>query len=220
MIQLFCGYDSREAIGYHVFCASVLNNSTRPVSFTPLAAMGLPQGSNAFTLSRFLVPRLSLWKGHAIFADASDMLMLGDVAKLDALFDNRYAVQLVKHPTYQTRHPVKYRGTPLQCDNRDYDRKNWASLMIFNCEHPAWRHVSPAALAKRPTLEWLQLRHLDDSDIGDLPPEWNCLADEGHNVCSAKVLHWTAGIPAFAAYRTAPGAKHWHDELAGLKAAA
>jgi hypothetical protein len=210
VIQLFCGYDSREAVGYHVFCASVLDNATRPVSFTPLAAMGLPQGSNAFTLSRFLVPRLSLWKGHAIFADACDMVMLGDVAKLDALFDDRYAVQVVKHPDYATRHPVKYRGTPMECTNTNYPRKNWASLMLVNCQHPAWRDVSPAALAQVPPLGWLQFRGLDDSDIGALPPEWNCLADEGHDVKAAKVLHWTAGIPAFDAYRAAPGAREWH----------
>jgi hypothetical protein len=38
------------------------------------------------------VPRLMDYKGHAVFADASDMLMLGDLAELDALFDPTYAV--------------------------------------------------------------------------------------------------------------------------------
>lgn len=211
MINLFCGYEAREAMGFHVFVSSVLARASKLVRIVPLASMGLPQGSNAFTLSRFLVPHLMGFKGRAIFADASDMLMLGDVAELDSLFDDRFAVQVVKHPTYQTRHKIKYRGTPLETINNDYPRKNWASLMLINCEHPAWHGVTPEFLAEGDRLQLLKLWHCADA-VGDLPDSWNRLVDEGHAVEGAKLLHWTAGIPGFPEYRNAPGADIWHAE--------
>lgn len=218
MIKLFCGYDAREAIGFHVFVQSVIASASKPVQIIPLASMGLPQGSNTFTLSRFLVPHLCGFKGRAIFADASDMLMLGDVAELDALFDDRHSVQVVQHADYRTQHPRKYVGTPMECENRDYSRKNWASLMLINCADPCWWRCNPYQMASMPALERLQLSWC--ASIGSLPREWNVLADEGQPVEGAKVLHWTAGIPAFDHYRDAPGAEHWHAERARMQEAA
>jgi len=212
VINLFCGYEAREALGFHVFVSSVLARASKLVNIVPLAAEGMPQGSNAFTVSRFLVPYLMGFKGHAIFADASDMLMLGDVAELDALFDDRFAVQVVKHPTYRTRHPRKYVGTALETINTDYPRKNWASLMLINCAHPAWSEDTPDQLRALGVLPCLQLSGLNDHEIGALPDCWNRLADEGHAVEGANLLHWTAGIPGFAEYRDAPGADLWHAE--------
>lgn len=210
MIHLFCGYDQREAVGFHVFVASVIASASVPVAIHALDSKGLPQGTNTFTFSRFLAPWLMGFKGRAIFADACDMLMLGDVAELDALFDPTKAVQCVQHD-YLTRNPIKYIGTPMQCPNLDYPRKNWASLMLINCEHPAWAGMTPervAAYADIPT-HLLGLRWVDDAAIGELPGEWNRLVDEGQPLGRAKVLHWTAGIPAFAHYRDAPGAELW-----------
>lgn len=208
MIQLFCGYDPREAVGYHTFCHSVVKRATAPVNFTPLSSMGLPQGSNTFTLSRFLVPYLMGFQGHAIFCDASDMLMLADIAELDALYDPTFAVQVVKHE-YQTRHKMKYMGTEMQCPNRDYSRKNWASVMLINCAHEDWRTATPESIASTPALEWLQFKNI--ADVGAIPAEWNCLVDEGQDSTNAKLLHWTAGIPCFPMYANAPRAEDWNQ---------
>lgn len=217
MIHLFCGYDQREAIGWHVFVASVLDRTSRPVAIHRLDACGLPQGTNAFTLSRFLVPWIMGYTGRAIFADAADMLMTDDVAKLDALFDSTRAVQCVRH-AYRTRNPRKYIGTDMEADNRDYQRKNWASLMLINCRHAAWSNVTPRSLAAALPLDMLQLRGFTDDQIGSIPGRWNRLVDEGQQVEGAAVLHWTAGIPAFPHYRNAPGAAAWwteHDRMMG-----
>jgi hypothetical protein len=207
MISLFCGHDVREAIGFHVFTHSVLRRATTPVSIVPLASMGMGVGSNAFTLSRFLVPKLCGFAGHAIFVDACDMLCAGDITELDELFDPAFAVQVVQHAPYKTQHRTKYRGTSMECPNLNYERKNWMSVAIFNCEHPAWRidvnELLPADL--------LGLRFLRDEDIGALPNEWNRLVDEGHSYEGAKVLHWTAGMPAFDYYAKAPAAELWND---------
>lgn len=216
MIDLFCGYDNREAIGCHVFMHSVLTRASKPVAFHVLNEAGMPVGTNAFTYSRFLVPWLMGFKGRAIFADAADMVMLADIAELDALFDPAFAVQVVQHPNYNTRHKIKYLGTGLQCPNRDYARKNWASVMLFNCEHPYWRPITPESLPTVAGLSLLQFGGLKPAEVGALPPEWNRLADEGHPTDDAKVLHWTAGIPGFPHYKDAPAAQRWHDEFAEM----
>lgn len=205
-MKLFCGYDPREAIGFHVFAHSAIRRTTRPIEITPLASMGLGEGSNAFTLSRFLVPKLCDYKGHAIFTDACDMLCLGDLAELDALFDPKFAVQVVKHPAYKTKHRTKYCGSTMECPNLNYERKNWASVMLVNCEHPAWR-IDVSQLLP---VDLLTMRFINDADIGDLPPQWNRLVDEGHPYEDAKIAHWTAGVPAFDWYKDAPAADLWH----------
>lgn len=215
MIRLFCGYDARESIGFHVFSDSVLEHASAPVSIVALDSKGLPQGTNAFTYSRFLVPWLCDFKGHAIFMDASDMLMLGDVAELDALFDPQFAVQVVKHDDYISRHPRKYVGTTMECANSIYTRKNWASVMVMNCEHSYWRTLDSQTLKAVSALSLLQFGGLQIEDgrakaeVGALPGEWNRIVDEGQLVEGAKVLHWTAGIPGFPHYAKAPGADLW-----------
>lgn len=216
MIRLFCGYEAAEAQGFHVFVQSVIARASEPVAVIPLAAMGLPTGSNSFTLSRFLIPYLCGFEGRAIFVDASDMALAADVAGLAALADDRYAVQVVQHPDYQTRHPVKYRGTPLECANRDYSRKNWASVMLVNCAHHGWQGMTPERIAAAHPLELLQFQFLADEAIGALPPEWNRLVDEGHPLEGAALLHWTAGIPGFLEYMDAPGAAFWRGERAAM----
>ena len=214
MLNIFCGFDQREAPGYHVFSQSVLHRSSIPVAFTPLAANGLPQGTNAFTLSRFLVPYIMGYRGRAVFADAADMICLGDVRELQDMLDamdGMHAVMVVKH-NYNTRNPRKYVGTPMENENLDYERKNWASLMLIDCENPFWKRVNPEYLQKTTPLSMLQFKWIPDSFIGDVPKEWNVLADEGQSITGAKILHWTAGIPAFKYYENAPGADLWREE--------
>lgn len=220
MIELFCGYDEREAVGFHTFCHSVIKRASKPVRITPLASTGLPQGSNTFTLSRFLVPYLMGFRGHAIFADACDMLMLDDIAELDALFDPRFAVQVVKHPDYESQHARKYIGTEMECAQSNYSRKNWASLAIFNCAHSAWFASTPKWATITPAVELLQFSALRDGEIGALPPEWNVLIDEGHERAGAKLLHWTAGIPTFRHYRNARASAEWFAEHESVNRAA
>lgn len=208
-IKLFGGFDARESIGFHVFVDSVMEHATAPVSITALGDKGMPHGSNAFTYSRFLVPWLCEFKGHAIFCDASDMLMLADIAELDALFDPTFAVQCVRHPAYSTKHPIKYVGTSMQCPNVNYLKKQWASVMIVNAEHPHWAGLDPAKLDSIAGRGLLQFVGLADELIGALPNEWNRIVDEGQPIEGAKLLHFTAGLPAFPHYAGTPGASQW-----------
>lgn len=213
MLTLFCGYDYREAIGYHVFTNSVLRHSTVPISFVPLSSYGLSEGTNAFTLSRFLIPFLTRYNGKVIFADASDMLMLGDIADLLPELDNlKSPVAVVKH-NYKTRNPRKYIGTPMEADNIDYPKKNWASFMLINAAHPYWKIATPQKIEEMPKKYWLEFQFLPESEVVEINSKWNRLVDEGQPANGAKILHWTAGIPYFPFYDQAPCADLWKKEL-------
>jgi hypothetical protein len=82
MIRIFAGYDPREAVGYHVFCQSLIERTSEPVAITPLYGTQR-DGTNAFTYQRFLVPYFTKFTGRAIFLDASDMLMLANIDDLE-----------------------------------------------------------------------------------------------------------------------------------------
>jgi len=216
-IRLFAGYDPREAVGYHVFVQSVIENSTAPVSISALHLGSLQKvyqggqrdGTNAFIYSRFLIPYLMSYSGFAVFADGCDMLCRGDIAELWALRDPFKAVQVAKHD-YKTKHPRKYIGTAIEADNGDYPRKNWSSLMIINCAHYAWRNITPETVENLPGSYLHRLEFIDDRFVGDLPKNWNWLADEYGANATAKLIHWTAGIPGFEHYKGAMHADEWN----------
>ena len=216
MIPVFYGFDAREEIGAHVFCSSVLHQSSVPVALIPLHlpmfrgfyTSGQRDGTNAFTYARFLIPYLQLFRGWAIFCDGSDMILKDDIVELWALRDDYKAVMIVPHE-YQTKHPRKYVGTEMEADNRDYPKKNWSSVMLINCSHFAWRQMTPDKVAAMSGAELHQFSWIPDEQIGALPLEWNWLADEYGANRDAKLLHWTAGIPAFPHYSNAPHAADW-----------
>jgi len=208
MIRIFAGYDPREAVGYHVFCQSVIERTKGLVSITPLSGKQR-DGTNAFTYQRFLVPFLCGYQGKAIFLDGSDMLMLADIEDLESLFDPRYAVQVVKHD-YQTKHPKKYIGTPMEARNGDYPRKNWSSVVLWNCEHSRNRVLTPEFIEESTGEELHRFQWLPDSLIGDLPREWNVLVGE-HDHLRTKIAHYTLGIPEFDHYADCDYSKPWFN---------
>lgn len=212
MIRLFCGFDPREAVGFHAFMQSVVEK-TECVQIIPLTG-NQRDGTNSFTYARFLVPYLCDWSGWAIFADGSDMLLRADLEELWAHRKAGYAVQVVKHE-YQTKHPVKYVGTELESANVDYPRKNWSSLMLWDCGHYMNRKLTPEFVEKQPGSYLHRFEWLPDERIGELPAEWNWLDEYGENK-EAKLLHWTTGIPGFYEYRNAPHAEEWKDAVRKL----
>ena len=215
-IPLYVGYDPREAACLHVFEQSVIDKATVPVAFHPLSSKmlsgfdGQKDGSNAFIYSRFLVPYLQNYTGWAIFADG-DMALVEDIAKLWALRDEfivNKAVCVVKHE-YQTRHPRKYIGTPMEADNVSYPRKNWSSVMLWNCAHMANRILTPELVAESPGSFLHRFSWLNDNQIGELPPEWNVLVGE-QETSMASLLHYTLGAPGFSNYKYCDASEHWH----------
>jgi hypothetical protein len=215
MLHLFFGHEDRAEAGTTAFVRSVIANASGQVALVPITrftAVDYPEGSNAFTFRRFLVPWMLRWEGWAVFADGADMLCRADICELAKLFDPYKAVQCVKHE-YRTRHPRKYIGSAMEADNADYERKNWASLFIVNAAHFAWRGVTPDFVRQSKPMDLLQFRFLPDDRIGDLPAEWNWLVDEFGANDNAKLLHFTAGIPSFDAHADAPMAQEWTNSL-------
>lgn len=212
-IPVFIGYDPREAVAYHVCANSIIRHSSRPVSFTPLALDNLGEytethtdGSNQFIYSRFLLPHLMDYRGWAIFMDG-DMVLRADIAELWALRDDGKAVMCVHHD-YRTKAADKYLGAK----NADYPRKNWSSVVLWNCGHPANRGVTPEFVEKSTGAQLHRFTWLSDGLIGGLPKEWNWLPDEFGANDGAKLLHWTLGTPCFHECATAPMAEEWHRE--------
>jgi len=216
-VRIYCGYDPRESAGYHTFCQSVMDRASIPCSFIPLHKSmlgdfdGQRDGTNAFIYSRFLVPYFEHYRGWAIFADACDMVVVDDIAKVWAMrseFAFNKAVAVVKHD-YKTRHKRKYIGTPMEADNADYPRKNWSSFMLFNCAHSANMRLTPEVVASSPGSFLHRFQWLADDQIGELPAEWNALAEE-QDISCASLVHYTVGVPGFPHYQHCDGADHWH----------
>jgi len=213
MIPIFIGYDKREAAAYHVCSNSIIRNATSPISLNPLSLNLLKgyeekhsDGSNHFIYSRFLIPHLMDYKGWAIFIDG-DMILRDDITKLWDMRDESKAVMVVKHD-YKTRMSEKYLGSK----NENYPRKNWSSVILWNCGHEENRIVTTDFVSNATGAQVHRFTWLEDDLIGELPIEWNWLPDEFGKNKDAKLLHFTLGTPCFHDFADSPMADEWHRE--------
>lgn len=212
-IPIFIGYDPREAVAYHTCVNSIIRQASKPVAIVPLALNLLEDykethtdGSNQFIYSRFLVPHLMNYTGHAIFMDG-DMIVRGDIVELWDMRSLVADVQVVKHD-YKTRMKEKYLGSK----NEDYPRKNWSSVILWNCSSFPNRKLTPQFVQQSTGSFLHRFSWIDDDRIGELPPEWNWLPDEYGANPNAKLLHYTLGTPCFHEFATTSQADEWHQE--------
>jgi hypothetical protein len=209
--NIFVGFDSKEVAAYHVFCQSILEKSSIPVTFTPINLANL-EGlftrernslqSTEFSFSRFLVPYLSRFEGWSLFADC-DMIMRTDIAKLWELRDDRYAAMCVKH-NYVPKVETKFLG---QVQTK-YEKKNWSSVIMFNnakCQKLDVDYVNSATGLELHQFKWLENEDL----IGELPPTWNWLVNEYDYSADANLVHFTDGGPYFDEYKNDDYADEW-----------
>ena len=212
ILRVFLGWDSNEAVSYHVLAHSILRHASVPVSVTPLKLSQLPMTrertptqSTEFSFSRFLVPWLCGYEGQAIFMDC-DMLCRDDIAGLHG--ESRKAVSVVKHD-YQPRPEDKFLGQRQSI----YAKKNWSSVMVF--DNNLCRKLTPEYVNSATGLELHQFKWLpSDAWIGSLAPEWNCLISE-ENQCrveEAKILHFSRGGPWFKKFSECDGSNEWFEE--------
>ncbi len=211
-INIVVGFDQRESVTYHTFTQSIIEKASLPISFTPLAINTLKgyeekheDKSNDFVYSRFLTPYLNDFKGWAIFADG-DMICQTDIKELWDLRDESKALLVVKHD-YQTKAHQKYLGNI----NENYPRKNWSSVILWNCAHPKHRVLTPDFIASQTGKFLHRFSWLDHADIGELPPEWNWLAIEYPENKNSKLIHYTLGTPCFKDYKNTEMADIWHE---------
>lgn len=145
--------------------------------------------STDFANSRFLVPLLCQ-EQWAFFTDC-DVVFYEDPRRVLAEISGDCAVYVVKHnhqPTesYKMMHEQQTR----------YPRKNWSSVMLFNCLHPANQRLSIRDVNERPGRDLHAFYWLADDEIGELDTRWNWLVREQPALYSATgIAHFTLGGP-------------------------
>lgn len=219
--NIYIGYDSREDLAYQVSKFSILNKS-KSVDVYPLKLNELREkklywrdedklGSTEFTFSRFLVPELNNYKGWALFCDC-DLLFLEDVNKLFDLADDKYAIMCAQHD-YTPKEGMKMDGKAQTI----YPRKNWSSVVLWNCGHPSNKKIN-AELINNPDTTGKYLHRfswLEDKEIGSISHEWNWLVSWYNEPTDGKpnALHYTEGGPWFENYRHCDYNKEWKNHL-------
>jgi len=220
MFNVFIGFDPNETVAYHVLSHSILRRASIPVSIAPLMRSQLqgayrrergPTESTEFSLTRFLVPSLSEYRGWSLFMDC-DMLCLADVAELAAHVPQSAdkAVLVCKHD-YTPKTERKF----LDQVQTRYPRKNWSSLMLFNNER--CRALTADYVNAASGLDLHRFNWTEDGRIGDLPLEWNWLVGEYERIAAPKIVHYTLGGPYFDNYRDCDYAAEWREELRSLE---
>lgn len=227
--SIWIGYDPREIDAFVVARSSIRRHMVAPIApkgvvLADLRAKGLydrptsrkdgrlwddiseaPMATE-FACSRFLVPHLA-GSGWALFMDC-DMLVRRDLAQLFRIADPTKAVMVVKH-NHQPTETVKMDG---QAQLR-YARKNWSSVMLFNCDHPANKSLSVEVVNKVPGRDLHRFFWLDDDLIGELSVEWNWLVGHSDPSVDPAIVHFTDGTPAMPGYEACAYADEWNAEL-------
>jgi len=223
-MKIFIGYDSREDIAYQVCKRSLEKNTSVPLEIQPIKQQEMrerglywrehdPLSSTEFSFTRFLVPYLAGYKGWAVFMDC-DFLWRGDVAGLMDYANPYYGAVVVQHD-YKPKETHKM-------DNRvqhQYPRKNWSSLILFNCEHLHIKAVTPELVNRESGMYLHQIRFLWDACIGNLPIAYNYL--EGWHTkddCPNPVaVHFTRGGPWFKDYTDVEYGDEWMRMARGIE---
>ena len=165
--------------------------------------------STEFAIARFAVPILHQ-QGLAAFFD-SDVLVHGDVYELfeHCQADEDRALWCVQH-----QHEA---GPSYKMDGQAqtyYARKNWSSVMVFNCSHPANLAMNLGLLNTARGRDLHAFSWLQDQQIGKLPAEWNWLVNVTPRPQQPKIAHYTLGGPWFPNW---PGAQHDDEWLAAAQ---
>lgn len=154
--------------------------------------------STEHALARFWVPYLCEYSGWALFVDG-DVLFRRSITDLFAFADDRYAVMCVQHdPNGQLPVEQKKRGDIQQW----YPRKNWSSVMLWNCGHGANRVLTLEYLNSRRGRDLHGFKWLADAEIGPLPREWNYLVADSPVMDDPAIAHFTLGDPATRTYNS------------------
>jgi len=225
-MRVFIGYDEREDAAAEVARRSlhtVTGGQIEPefLCLSKLIAQGLlsrrviderggqdydlisnaPQ-STRFAISRFLTPILCQ-RGYALFVDC-DVVFLQDPRSMLNDVHACNAINVVKHGNLPNQTP-KMGGLVQQA----YHRKNWSSVMLFNCDHHANRRLSLRDVNERPGRDLHAFYWLNDDEIGSLDPRWNWLVDVQRRPERDGIAHMTLGGPWIAGWQGGSFDEEW-----------
>lgn len=235
-LSIWIGFDSREADAFAVARHSILRHMTpriipvygliladlikaglyrRPIEYRPSACdkpvmwdvLSDAPMSTQHANARFLVPHLAK-SGWALFLDG-DTLTTGNWSRVFEKLDPAKAVYCVQHkhePTAATKMDGQVQTA--------YRRKNWTSVIVFNCDHPANKQSLTLDLINTaPGRDLHALCWLADCDIGELDPSWNFLVGHTDPAINPNVCHFTDGTPSMPGYEDCEFADVWREEL-------
>ena len=233
---IFLGYDRREQAGFTVAAHSIKRYLNEPI---PLRGLMLSEAqkrgiykrptvrhegalvdlisvtddydgrmSTEHANLRFFVPLIVTWpQTWAMFTDC-DVLARDDLSEVFEHLDETKALYCVHH-NYEPLQTVKMDGQ-LQTK---YPRKNWSSVMIFNCAHPSNARLTLDLVNSVPGRDLHNFCWLEDHEIGGLDPAWNWLVGHSDPMIDPKLVHFTTGLPDMIGYDRVPFAEEWHREL-------
>lgn len=224
--RVFIGYDSRELAAWEVCARSMVEHSSIPLCIQPVDQRALRHTgmfrrdwkwengqyidlrdhrpySTEFAFTRFLVPALCQYAGRALFCDC-DFLWRSDVAELFEMYDPAFAAQCVQHD-HRPAEEFKMEGQAQGL----YLRKNWSSLVLWNCGHRSNLQLTPF----RVNAERGQFLHafdwLEPAEIGPLPEAWNWLEGSSDPAIEPKAVHMTRGGPWLPNWQDVAYADEW-----------
>lgn len=242
MRSIWIGFDENEALSYLVARASIKRYSwveIAPIILRDLVSRGMytrktrtigprlfdvisdAPMSTEFAISRFFVPLLVKQRmivadgplGWAMFVD-SDILCRRSVDELFSIVENSpdKALFCVQH-NHQVDEfaPKKDRQVQL-----NYTRKNWSSVMLFNCDHPSNKALTLEMLNTLPGRDLHRFCWLKDEEIGALHGTWNWLVNVSPPEPNPAIVHFTEGGPWLEKYRDVPYAHEWREAVIAL----
>jgi lipopolysaccharide biosynthesis glycosyltransferase len=180
----------------------------RPMTYLPTGqrydVISQAPMSTDHAIARFFVPWLCDYRGWALFVDG-DILCRRSITELFAHADERYAVLCVQHPPLDAGDGAKKDGEIQTA----YPYKNWSSVLLFNCGHPANRELTLDRLNTVPGRDLHAFDWLTPAEIGALPAEWNYLVGVTPQQADPAIVHYTLGLPTLPGHEHDPFAAEW-----------
>ena len=214
--NIFIGLDEPSEISFQKCKTSIFKQNTRynisihAINYNTVKEYNRIKDkyeSTQFAFARFFTPFISEYNGVSIFCDG-DFLFIDSIDNLLDLYDPKFALQCCKHQ-YKPTNLTKMDGKRQSI----YPRKNWSSLMIFNNEHPKNKTLNPETINNQSGAFLHRFKWLEDSEIGDIPIEWNWLVGyyKEKGSFKPKALHFTDGGPWLEEYKDCEFSKVWLD---------
>jgi len=200
MINIYIGFDSSnygQELAYNVCKKSIFKYNNK-VNIIPLIKKDLEEkkifnrknddGSTEFTYTRFLVPYLNNYQDYAIFCD-SDFLWNCNILEVLKYINKGKAISCVQHKYNECKLKYKMDGQLQEW----YPRKNWSSLIVFNCSHNDCKKLNLDNINNK-SAKWLHRMEWTEN-INEIPKTYNYLVEYYYDEENPKALHFTDGGP-------------------------
>lgn len=190
-IRVFVGADRSQALAVPVLEYSIKRHTTAKVEVIPMLDLPVPAPVDprngqrtGFSFSRFCIPKLTGYKGRAIYMDA-DMLVFSDIRELwDIPFDGAKIV-IQKEVKFEEQSTAKV-GAPKK-------RKKQCAVMLLDCDRLDWDIEQIVSDMDRGKYDYEQLMYdlciLPEEEVKyGVPFEWNSLE---HWDPATRLIHYT-----------------------------